>query len=878
MRRRISLYINGQLADLADDGLVLLNVQLSDLTNPAVVRNSWTQEVELPRCPANDRIFGHSGRLDRLAGAGGSGPDFNASKRTPFAIYAETGEVLFSGYAKLNGVTRDAYRVSLYGGLGDFLYGLAYDGAGNKRSLADLDYGVDIDFTITLQTVRDAWARLAGDTSKPEKWDVINFAPCYNGVPSDFSADKAVAAPGDVGLTVPSGYNTKDGVTLITLSGEKDEWEVRDLRSYLQRPVVSMAKILEAIADPFNNGGWDVDLSDVTIGYQNTWLTRPLLPSLGTYKKTSGGVTVTYQGYSAGTVVGRFNLAGVPAGTEITARVKSNLRYAVPGASPNTPLKSFKWRNAGSYVPSAWEQQVLFVQAVAYASDNSLVAAGPVKSYYKSAADIAPAALATALGYTPKDSASFDTPSADHGYSLDGGYYFRQRDLECEVTGANIARIDIEATAYYAAIHGAIVLSSTGGTTSFAVLWDTADNQYVPNMGGSTSGSGSATGTSTDALRSGATVTKEMLLSTSHTPAEYLVSFCKAFGLVLLADRQKKSVRILRRETFYQAATVDLTDRVDKPSVDIQPLTFDAKWYELRHESVGGRFEQEYLRTSGVQYGIQRIDTGYDFDAQTKDLLSGSVLKSCAAVQARSKYFSQLTTPGARWFPSVFMDPGNKFTLWDGTGEAKDFDVVIPGTATADPLNADFPGYDFNERAEFRDAENAPVDGADVLLFYRGAPSQIFYHLSDDLPAMDTLNGGPCWILGASDSAQVLPTFSRYVILTSLDLTRRDVYQSLDFGIPREVDIPGLAYTSGTVYLKRWQKYVRDRLSVHGKVMRCRVRLDGMQVGPELLRRFYWYGGSLWSLVSVSNHSLTTFDLTECEFVQVLDITNYTTA
>lgn len=879
MRRRISLYINGQLADLADDGLVLLNVQLSDLTNPAVVRNSWTQEVELPRCPANDRIFGHSGRLDRLAGAGGSGPDFNASKRTPFAIYAETGEVLFSGYAKLNGVTRDAYRVSLYGGLGDFLYGLAYDGAGNKRSLADLDYGVDLDFTINLQTVRDAWARLAGDTTRPAKWDVINFAPCYNGVPSDFSADKAVADPGDVGLTVPSGYNTKNGVTLITLSGEKDEWEVRDLRSYLQRPVVSMAKILEAIANPLNNGGWDVDLSDVTIGYQNTWLTRPLLPSLGTYKKTSGGATVTFQQYAAGKVVGRFNLSGVPAGSDVTARLTSALAYTVPGA-PASTLRSWKRVAGQSYIPDGYTQQILFVQAVAYGSDSSMVAAGPVKTICKSADVIDPSALASALGYTPQMGASFAAAEQDHGYAPSSGAYLRQRDITTEVTGQNIARIDIQVTAYVAHISdaGALFGSGTGGSSSLGQLYTDAGTGYTPTAAAAPSGSGTTSYESGDSLRSGATVTKEMLLSTSKTPADYLVAFCKAFGLVLLADQQKRSVRILRRETFYQATTVDITDRVDKPSVDIQPLTFDAKWYELRHESVGGRFEQEYLRTSGVQYGIQRIDTGYDFDAQTKDLLSGSVLKSCAAVQARSKYFSQLTTPGGRWFPSVFMDPGNKFTLWDGTGEAKDFDVVIPGTATADPLNVDFPGYDFNERAEFRDAENAPVDGADVLLFFRGAPSQIFYHLSDDLPVMDTLNGEPCWILGASDSAQVLPTFSRYVILTSLDLTHRDVYQSLDFGIPREVDIPGLVYASGTVYLKRWQKYVRDRLSVHGKVMRCRVRLDGMQVGPELLRRFYWYGGSLWSLVSISNHSLTTFDLTECEFVQVRDITNYTTA
>lgn len=875
MRRRISLYIGGTLADLADDGLVLLNVALTDLTNPAVMRNSWTQDVELPRSPQNDRIFGHSGRLDRLAGAGGSGPDFNASKRTPFAIYIETGEVLFAGYAKLTSITRDAYHVQLYGGLGDFLYGLAYDTAGNKRSLADLDYGVDLDFTINAQTVREAWARLLGDATKPEKWDVINFAPCYNGIPSDFGADKAVAQPGNVGQSVPSGYTTKNGFTLIGLPAAHDEWEVCDLRSYLQRPVVSMSRILLAIADPVNNGGWTVDLDDVVGGYQQTWLTRPLLPSLGTYKQATGGISVTFQQYASGKVVGRFALSGVPSGSEVTARLTTALAYTVPGAPAET-LRSWKRIAGQSYVPDGYQQQILFVQAVAYGSDGTMVAAGPVRTICKSADVIDPAALASSLGFTPEMDATFEAAEQDHGYAPDGGAYLRQRDITTEVTGENIARIDVQVTAYSALITdaGALFGGASGGTSSLGVLFTDAGAQYVPTQADAPSGSGTSSYQSGDTLRSGARITKAMLLSTSKTPADYLVSFCKAFGFLIIADAKTKTVRILRRETFYQATTIDITDRVDKPSVEITPLTFDAKWYELRQESVGGRFEEEYQKTSGVQYGIQRIDTGYDFDAQTKDLLNGAALRSCAAVQARSKYFYHVTNPGGIWYPSVFLDPGCTFTLWDADGKSEDFGVAIPGNVTAEPFNPAIPGYDVTHRAEFRDAENAPVDGADVLLFRHGS-TQSLCSLSDDLPVMDTLNGGPCWLLG-ENTVTTVPSFTRYIVLTPLDSTHGTVIQSLDFGIPREIDIPDLTYKRGTVYQERWQKYVRDRLSVHGKVMRCRMRLDGMQVGTEILRSFYWYGGSLWALVSVSNYSLTTFDPAECEFVQVRDITNYT--
>ena len=57
--------------------------------------------------------------------------------------------------------------------------------------------------------------------------------------------------------------------------------------------------------------------------------------------------------------------------------------------------------------------------------------------------------------------------------------------------------------------------------------------------------------------------------------------------------------------------------------------------------------------------------------------------------------------------------------------------------------------------------------------------------------------------------------------------------------------------------------------------MTCKVDLSGLQVGQDLLRKFYWYDGALWVLNEISNHSLTTYGPTECEFVQVRDKDNY---
>ena len=880
MKRRITLYIGGIRADLANDGFILLNYALTDLTNPTIVKNAWTQSVDLPRTAGNDKIFGSAFRLDRNAGDGGTGADFNASKKTAFSIYSELGEVLFSGYCKLEAVTRDAYRVSFFGGLGEFIYGLSYDTAGEKRTLASLDYGEDIEFDITAAAVADAWARLGGDSSKPALWDIINFAPAYNGIPSNFKADKALVDPTLLGLN-PNNLHTMDGkqtystkgggYALLNLPEASDEWMAHDFRSYLQRPVLSVRALLNAIADPANNGGWEVDLTDVAgLDLLDTWLTRPLLPSLGTYKQTTGGVTITPQSYTAGSTLVRFALADVPAGTDITARVKCDLRFTAAGASPHTPLRPYHWRNASSYVPSGWEQQIIFVQAVAYASDNTMVAAGPVKSFYKSAADIDPDVLAEKVGYTPKGDGVFAGAAVDHGYALSGGYYFRQRDLEVEVTGANIARIDIEWAVYRAHIHGAMVFSFVQSTA----LWDDDGNEYTPTDGRATTASGTATGTSGESLRSGAHITKDILLSTSQTPADYLLAICKTFGLYIVAYGAARRVQILSRNTFYNTGiTTDLTKRIDKASMEIQPLAFDAKWYEFKHESVGGRFEQEYADTEGVQYGIQRVDTGYDFDAETKDLLQGVALKSCAAVQDRGKWWYYAYDSGTfrMWFGPL-MSPGCEYTLWDADGANHEANAEAPtDAATPVPYNPTYPGYDFASRAEFRDADGKPLDGADVLLVYCGDSTSDDYNLTDDTPAMDTLLGGPCWKIEPNNAGLTFPQFTRYYH------RGQDPEWLLDFGFAREIDIPGIRLTAAlSVYERRWQQFVWDRLSVHGKVLRCKALLDGLQFGPGLLRRFYWYGGSLWVLNKVTNYSLTTFDPAECEFIQVRDTTAYT--
>lgn len=875
MRRRIELYINGQRVDLADDALVLMNWRAEDLSNPTTIRNSHSQQLTLPGTSGNNRLFGSAFRPDRISGTG-----FNPSKRAPYAIYDEAGEILESGYAKLDSVTRRgstavSWSVTLYGGLGDFFQSLAYDAGGNKRSLADLDYlgtGApedELNFQINAANVLAAWAT-AQDGSVDALWKVINFAPALNGIPgSDFSADKALADPSAFGLpSSVGGYTLKDGYALFNLPAAVDEWAVKDLRSYLQRPVFSMRAFWEAVCDPANNGGYSVDASEVLASpYADTWLTLPLLPSLPLLRKgVEAAVTLTSDPTTDETV-GEYIVSGaIPTGSTVTASLHVIPIAEVAAASGyDTLLTSVLNGAVGRHCAT-------FIWAVGYDGQ------GNVAGYSNTACicdtNDTPAQLAAAFGLSfPGSMDSLCYIGTWDRYEGDGFAYNEVVDLT--LAGQNLARVELMQTVVtFRTVNGGIDdFTATG--QSAPTLYGDYSTPFPADSVHAEQGEGDEVTVAGAVLRSGARITKRMLLTTGHTPADYLLAFCKVFGFIPVYDPAAKSVTVMSRNTFFTGEVLDFSRRVDMgQDRPLAPFAFDAKWYRMSLESVGGAFADEYGGIYGVPYGIQRIDTGYDFNADEKALLEKLPFRSAASVLNKSRYLN-IIHAGGEFQPSPFVDSGVTYTLWNTAGETQEQAVSCPPASSSVAYYNVLHGYDANGavKAEFRDADNAPVDGAGVLLLKGPDVTMPYFHVTDDLPAMDDLNEGrPCWRLEpGSPAGLAVPAFSTVRISGGV------VDLSLDMGAPRELGIPGVVYDEDApVYARRWRAYLRDRYDDDSKVLRCRVDLAGLQVGPELLRRFAWFGGCIWAINAIGNHSLTTFDTAEVELVQVRDTDNYT--
>ena len=896
MRRKIALYINGSRADLQDTGLILYNYAFTDNDNPTAVKNSFSKQITLPGTPANAAIFGHISRLDRVTAIMHS-QIFNPLTETPFEIRINGDEVLESGYLRLDSVLREGrlvkgYKVTLYGGLGSFFYSLAYDADGNKKTLASLDYlgtdnpATELDFQIYAGQVSAAWARLASNPATIEnKWDVINFAPAYNGIPDgDFAADKGYGKMADLGAPTQSGYSADaSGNIVVKFPAGRDEWAVKDLRSYLQRPVLSWRAFLQAVANPANNGGYTFDYSDIPQDqYKDLWKTLPMIPSIGSFRRVTGVLSSSRNGdISTDRWVDTIHLSGAPSFVGLNIRATIGMRVTWWGQFSGTCQLINADRDKCS---------VAFIQVVACAGStivagSKVLCVGPAGTALRNKTFTE---IKSATGFSPE----VDTDEYEYqGVTLDGGstdrrYTNTDQVFNMEVTGCDTFRIYISAyylRGYFYASY-ADIDDVEDLDISAVKVWNGNSEQSTEktSVPAAENTQDSYTYETPASLRSGTSLGKAELLSSKHTPADYLVGWAKMNGFVFVCEPTAKVIRLMRRNTFFSlnaGRIIDLSKMVDtSKEITITPLYASARWYEFSQAVADGAFAKEYKGIYGIDYGVQKVNTGYAFDASVKKVLENLPFQGAVPVLAHGPYWNIAKVSGA-FRPSVLIDAGNKYTLWangDNTAKEFEFPALNANLTSLTYYNTGNPGYDLPgiARLQFTDKDGKGSGGEDVLCWYQGRKQMPYFQLTDDTTEMVLANeDAPCWwITGGTAAGVYVPTFSRY------KFSGETITNTLDFGRPKEMDIPSVSLSGGriTIYEKRWRAFLQDRLNNDTKVMKCRVDFSGLQVGPELLRRFFYYEGSIWVLNKITNYSLTTWDPVECEFIQVRDKANYT--
>lgn len=920
MLKDIKLFIGEQQVEFTDPVDILYTYQIDDLTNPTAIKNSFTKTLTIKGTPNNNKLFGMFWNLERMQGSGGfNGVEFNSSKKCDFMLY-NNGELYESGYVKLNTVRLSKtnendieYDITLYGGLGDFFYNLSTDEqSGDKLTLADLDYlstdnsENELNYTINIDTIKEAWENIHTNSGK---WSVINFMPSYNGISSDFDAEHVIINTQDTTFekTVKEDnviYGTKNGWVLGNLPTALNEHEMRDYRSYLMRPVIRTKKVIEACCNPQNNGGYEVVLdkdffNDNNPYWNDTYITLPLpenleltnsgqeLTGVTLMLDTTTGNEQEYMYQDINLSLGEFSSEMTDLG--LTCKIKTDRGPYIYSTYVN------KFLTTTNYLGS------LFVQLLAYNGDKVI---GASETYNLSS--IGKAGSSTAQGtndkydytggkYVPD---SHNTKILDvigtfgmNGFKNQNGsdyiFNFGISNINAPVTklkfryfwGANKKKKDkCGGKNYLFDKTGDTSLGMNGGWGNVAASQISAEIGWF-NMKAVVGESIGRTGTE---------ITKRLLLKTKNSPFEYLVGYCKHFGLYFRKDVFEKKIYIETRNNFYKRnEIIDLTKLVDiSQPIIIQPTVFDTKWIQFNPEYYESEFFTRYMQSEGVEYGSKLVNTGYEFNADKKNVMSGNAYKSAIEGHERSKYFSQ-------YAGDLSIRPwmqGMTYNLYNGDDILERMPDVIGGKLFGINEAEGMKFYDLFPKVQFKNNNGSSLTGNDVLVFYSGMKpvnynraNNVNYILSDDTKYQTALNEGkPCWMFTTreldKDGNRIcyklnnIPCFERYLTGDGSNY----VQYALDFGSPRQLFVQQYEYRDGAnIYDNYWSKYLADLYDVNTRIMSCYVNTKDEPI-YDWLRKFYWYNNSIWRINKISDWNVASPDLTLMEFVKVQDIESYT--
>lgn len=918
----IHLYIGDTEVEFTANPEILYTYQVDDLTNPTVVKNSFSKTITIKGTKSNNHLFGHYWNVERMQVGGGDGSNvyFNASKKMDFQLFVGS-ELYESGYVKLDEVRRInddyEYDITLYGGLGDFFYNLSISDDGGEMKLSDLDYGKDIDFTINIDTVKNAWNSLKQDTK--DKWQLINFMPAYNGIPEDFDSNKLLMDMSSTNLTKTKTedgktYKTKEGWVMAELPDEMTEWETRDLRSYLQRPCIRMKEIIKACCNPDNNGGYEVELDEDFFNennpyWENTWMSLPMIQTLEydsgeqpikgatLLTKTTEGSTEGYMYQALEFDMGEFPTSSMSS-ISVRATINPNLTY------PSTSYKWF-WNSGGDSYHTGWAcYGSLFCQLLAFNGDTVVGASdvynltSPIrhngKLWYGDNSR-----YSGGRSYTPYMGKSI--------YSVLGFFrsngFVRENATEAAQFTFYINNLSTNVTALKMCYYwGASKDKLKKADYAYSCFDSTKDTSWVGHdwaVGWHTSPSKLQMGLKSHNLkavmggtigRTGTEVTKNLMLNTEASPCEYLLSYCKMFGLHFSKSPYEKKISIQTRKSFYDRDKItDISKDIDySKNVTITPIAFGSKWVEFNQEQDETQYAKEYKTTKGVAYGSKVLNTGYEFDSEKKQLLDTNVIKSGIEGLEKSKYFTCYNNDDK---VRPFFGYGMKYNLYNGDDTIELIGTNAQGSNLLG-INEDsnLKYYDTFPKMQFHDKSNEPTDGNNCLVFFSGfknlttgRANPINYYLTDDSYYQTQLNEGtPCWLFvsgnrdlnGKAIARKVdeLPVFERYLT----DSNGTTVKKSLDFGTAQELYIPKYSIKEDVnIYSNFWKTYLEDLYDVNTKILTVYVRLKE-KVGYDLLKQFYWFENAIWRINKITDWNIGMEDTTKVEFVKVQDLNDYT--
>ena len=907
------LYIKGQECDLNDTFAVQLSYTAEDTESPSAVITEYSKTVTLPRTGKNDLIFNFIGDLDRVQD--NETYYFNPLERIPMLLTYK-GSTVLEGYAKLENISNDSYSVTLYSGVADFFYSFSTDTDGDTFTIDRLRFETDLDFDITKETVNTAWQRLKNpNKTGTNKWDTINFAPMYNGLPEDIDAGKALINISGSSVFTASTmtsdgntYETYQGnmLALSSFSGEHTEFEIGDLRSYCQRPVLNVKKFFEAVQTTAYEKGFILNLdegffNDLNPYYSKTWLTMPMLTQLetdgqtwtgrcsSTYTedvkpKTEASANVIFTGQLNGTEVSLPDVNG-KSNLNIKFSLSADVNYSGSELYTGFLMHNYNSTQTGNTSNDSYNQNNnsgIVIQFIVKDVDNdSIIAASPTYTL-SSLIDGQLKKYPSYVGYGSNQESiagTFKNNSGRWDFTGIGG------NTEFDAVVEDVPRVNNMSVSM-------VVYSYADKLYRDKEYWldNLRKGEEIKTLRGHVN-DGDLIFTSFGKTGSNAHITARMMFSNMGSVADYMIGFSKMFGLKWL--QEGKTINLMTRNRYYTKTINDYSDDSDRSNIKTEPLTHNKRYYDLKNDADETYFTEKYKRDWGAEYGRQRVDTGYKFDSDVEEFFKDLAYKGGVYGKMKSNYYRHIKgknwngTTNREWIPSPILDKITYSLVKNGNDPDDTKDIEV-GMDVIKYINySPTARYDCNDRMCFADSSDGAVDGDSVLLFYNGYKEQkdangfpIDYMLTDDLEAMFALNGdNATWLITSTEfdttgkriayKYNALPDFGRYYT----DGTN-SIVLSMDMGEPKELYCDLASNPNSTIYSRFWKRYLIDQMNVDARKINVPL-LYRAGMDAQTLRDFIKIDNQVYMLNS-ADYNVGTTGLTDSELIKINDVYNYT--
>ena len=518
----------------------------------------------------------------------------------------------------------------------------------------------------------------------------------------------------------------------------------------------------------------------------------------------------------------------------------------------NTPTFELAFRNSfitevrNEYIPNPNTGQSTWVEVPEY---NKMYINLNTKGYFELEDDYHDSETYDNIGVTdffPFVFSTYGTSNLTKKYKVYVEFTTRSNKLKCVNKGNTNTEIDITGWTVY----GRCGIAENYENNNRTYIYRNRQNFQAFNASShpncpvvSTSGKNCLFSGNTG-ITSGSYVSFKDMVDSDVTQGDFLINFSKLFGLVYDTDSiaYDNTIRLKTRNSYHKDyKIIDWTDKIDySKSFKQTPLTFKTKYLSLAYNPMESYYEKKYLKTYDDAYGIQKIDTGFDFNDNTTQLINNQLFKQTVMVKGEA-----LLNGGP--VPAYFDKENN---------------------------------------------ERSPIDAQYSLLFWNQDSSLNNYtpsiQIIDDVLEMhDASIGGdeePCWVdtSRVSDYISVKlhapSTLRSHEIQQTADKKITQVF-SWDLGYPQSNYAKWSTSTypsSATIYSNYWKSYIADLYDVNTRILKCYVYLSPTDMTKFSFKNFVKIGDTLWHPNQIIDYNPLSKNPVQVELIKVNDISAYT--